>query len=428
MIDREIKTGYKKTKIGGIPEDWELTKLSQCGEISSGGTPSTDNQDYWNGEINWYTPTEVTKLDGNSYIGDSERRITKKGLDSCTARLLPINSIIVCTRATIGVAAILRQPGCTNQGFKNIIANEDKTYYKYLYYFIINQKERLVSLSCGSTFLELSAKDFRNFTVPLPPLPEQKKIAEILSTWDQAIEKLNTLIEKKKELKKGLMQQLLTGKKRFKEFIVSKEYKKTKIGWIPEDWDNIKLENISTIKRGAGSQYLNYVNDSKNGIRLIRINDFLEDDPKYVEDTRHLRRFRITSGDILIAGTGATAGITFLVPDNFKNYAFSYNAPRIRVNNQVNNLFVYYVLNSSLIIKQQYCLFTGNAQHFLDIKAIGGFLIPLPSKKEQSRMIELFWNIDMEIKYMEDKSIRLAQQKKGLMQQLLTGKRRVKLF
>jgi type I restriction enzyme S subunit len=96
-----------------------------------------------------------------------------------------------------------------------------------------------------------------------------------------------------------------------------------------EAWDDIRLKEVADIKRGAGSQYLTYVQTEQEGIRLVRIGDFLGSDPVFVEDTKDMKRFRLQRDDILITGTGATAGITFKVPDKFIDFAFSYNAPRI---------------------------------------------------------------------------------------------------
>ena len=137
----------------------------------------------------------------------------------------------------------------------------------------------------------------------------------------------------------------------------------------PSGWKSIKLAEVSSIKRGAGSQYLQYTDSPSNEtIRLIRISDFLGDSPKYVKKTKDIQRFILEKGDILIAGTGATAGIVFEIPDKFSGLAFSYNAPRIRVKHDTDNKFIGYYLQSSNVLRQQKALFTGNAQPFLDTK------------------------------------------------------------
>ena len=117
MIDN---TAYKNTSVGLIPSNWEVKKIKEIGDVSSGGTPDTTKVRYWNGDINWCTPTDITALK-NKFLGDTKTKITEEGLKSSSAKILPPFSIIVCTRATIGKAAINTVPMSTNQGFKNII-------------------------------------------------------------------------------------------------------------------------------------------------------------------------------------------------------------------------------------------------------------------------------------------------------------------
>ena len=216
MTPNNIPHGYKATALGIIPQEWEVSSLDYFGDIYSGGTPDTEVAEYWNGDIAWCTPSDITKLD-TKYIESTEVKITAKGLKESSATLLPPRSIVVCTRATIGSAAICNTEIATNQGFKNIITNETAN-PEWLYYNIIYSKPRLVRLGCGSTFLEVSKKDFSRFKIVAPLLEEQRKIAEVLGVWDEAIEKQARLIEKLALRKRGLMQRLLSAKLRLPGF------------------------------------------------------------------------------------------------------------------------------------------------------------------------------------------------------------------
>ena len=135
-------------------------------------------------------------------------------------------------------------------------------------------------------------------------------------------------------------------------------------------WKIKNLGDIADIKRGLASQHLNYVENANQGVRLIRINDFKSNSPKFITNTEKTKKLTLRKSDILMAGTGATAGISYLVDDLWDGLPFSYNAPRIRVKNDNSSKFIYYVLNSEKIKNQQNKLFTGNAQPFLDTKAI----------------------------------------------------------
>ncbi|TMO67870.1 restriction endonuclease subunit S [Pseudoalteromonas aurantia] len=194
--------------------EWEEIEVGDLGTIYSGGTPSTTNKAYWDGEIDWITPTDITKQD-SVYIKSSVRKISSEGLKNSSAKLVPKGSLLVCTRATIGEMAITAHEMCTNQGFKNIIPNK-KTNIEFLFYLLTYQKHKLVSKASGSTFLELSKSAFESMKFRVPVIDEQQKIASVLTNADREIEVLEQQLADLKHEKKALMQQLLTGKRRVK--------------------------------------------------------------------------------------------------------------------------------------------------------------------------------------------------------------------
>jgi type I restriction enzyme S subunit len=207
---QQLLTGKKR--FAGFSEEWKEVKLKQLGEVVSGGTPSTTNSDYWDGDVFWVTPTDITKLKSH-YIGSSIRKISKPGLLSCSAKLVPKGSLLVCSRATIGTLAITKTEMCTNQGFKNLVPNKS-TDVEFLYYLLAHERHQLISKASGSTFLELSKKDFDNIRLKVPSFKEQQKIAAVLTSADQEIYALQSKLAHFKQEKKALMQQLLTGKRR----------------------------------------------------------------------------------------------------------------------------------------------------------------------------------------------------------------------
>ena len=210
--DGSVK-GFKQTELGRIPEEWEVKKLNQISDVKSGGTPSTSDSSYWNGSILWCTPTDITALKSQKYISNTLKKITKAGLKNSSAELLPIGSIVMTSRATIGECAITTKNISTNQGFKNFICF-DNTDNEFLYYSLSNSKNRLVQLCSGSTFLEISTTQTRNFEIVVPSTQEQTAIATILSDMDSEIQALQKRLDKTRDIKQGMMQQLLTGKVR----------------------------------------------------------------------------------------------------------------------------------------------------------------------------------------------------------------------
>ncbi|WP_231365110.1 restriction endonuclease subunit S [Treponema bryantii] len=179
-------------------EEWKECTLSDLGTIVGGATPSTkDSSNYENGSIAWITPKDLS-THTERFISHGERNITEKGLKSCSAQLMPPNSILFTSRAPIGYIAIAKNEVCTNQGFKSIVPNKD-TDFMFLYYLLRYNKDNIENLGSGTTFKEVSGSTMRNVPVKVPPLPIQQKIAAILSSLDDKIElnnKINTNLEK----------------------------------------------------------------------------------------------------------------------------------------------------------------------------------------------------------------------------------------
>lgn len=207
---------FKDTKIGRIPKNWKVVKLKDLFNVETGTTPSTKKEEYWNnGTIYWITPIDLSKLNGEICISDSGRKITKKALEDCNLTLLPRGSIIISTRAPVGYVAVLDVDATFNQGCKGLIPKSfETTNVKFYCYYLLSVKKRLEQLSGGSTFKELSKNALENLQIPLPPLSEQCKIAEILSKWDKIIELKKAKKDKLEKMKKKVMELLLTGKVR----------------------------------------------------------------------------------------------------------------------------------------------------------------------------------------------------------------------
>ncbi|MGJ1285069.1 restriction endonuclease subunit S [Sphingobacterium spiritivorum] len=202
-------------------EDWEVKKLGEVCVVIGGGTPSTFNNEFWNGNINWFTPTEVGY---KKYLTSSNRKISEAGLMNSSANMLPINSILLTTRAGIGDVGILKVEACTNQGFQSLVCHSD-THYEFIYYLMQTKKNELLNNASGSTFLEISPNKVKSIEIQIPSFPEQTRISTILSDMDAEIEVLEQKLAKAKQIKQGLMQELLTGRIRLVQSNDKKEAK-----------------------------------------------------------------------------------------------------------------------------------------------------------------------------------------------------------
>ena len=207
---QELLTG--KTRLPGFSGEWRTKQLGELADIRSGGTPSTTQARFWDGDVLWCTPTDVTGLNGFKYLSDTSRRISRLGLKSSSAELVPANSVVMTSRATIGECAINQVPVSTNQGFKNFVPFEHLD-VEFFYYLLVTQKQGFIALCGGSTFLEIGKAQLSAFEVRLPATQtEQASVATILSDLDVEIAALEANLAKARQLKQGMMQELLTGR------------------------------------------------------------------------------------------------------------------------------------------------------------------------------------------------------------------------
>ena len=196
-------------RLPGFTGEWQERTLGELAEIVSGGTPSTANSHYWNGEIKWCTPTDITACE-SKYLFDTEKSITPLGLNSSSTSLLPIGTLLLCSRATVGEIRIAGAKMSTNQGFKALIC-KPQVNNEFLYYHLLENKQLLIDRAYGSTFLEISKKDTAVVVLEMPTLAEQKAIAQLLVKMDEELELVAAQVAKTEALKQGLMQDLLTG-------------------------------------------------------------------------------------------------------------------------------------------------------------------------------------------------------------------------
>lgn len=221
-----------------MKSNWKECTIADLGEVIGGATPSTKNiENYENGDISWITPKDLS-THNNRYIYYGERNITKIGLNSCSTKILPKNSVLFSSRAPIGYVAIAGKEMCTNQGFKSVVPNFN-TNYMFLYYLLKYNKENIENMGSGTTFKEVSGNTMKSIKVYVPTnIETQKKIASILSALDDKIE-LNNKINENLEMQAQAI---------FKSWFVDFE---PFGGVMPEDWKVGKLKDILRLKKNT---------------------------------------------------------------------------------------------------------------------------------------------------------------------------------
>jgi len=414
-------------------EDWNLFNIEDLGQIVSGGTPKTNVSHYWDGDINWITPTDVTAAKGKKFINSTTRKITIEGLNNSSANLLPVGTLIICTRATIGDSVINEVPISTNQGFKSLIPN-DKVLSEYLYYWVIYNKELLIKNSSGSTFLELSTKSFKNLEVLLPPLPEQQKIAEILSTVDAKIEIIDQQISETSELKKGLMQQLLSGKLSVvKNRLLSEaEMKDSVLGRIPESWEVVKFSELIS-SHCYGPRFSSKDYSEIGNVKTIRGTDINQTGDILYEQVpiaqlpfEFVENHKLKNGDLVMITT-ADCGLTGVFINQGFPFIPSAYAVRITLNEKAFPLYFKYVFQTAIAKNQVERFIRKGTVANLPGSDILKFIFPYPKVSEQKKIADILTSVDDKLQVLSEKKVTYQELKQGLMQQLLTGKVRVKV-
>lgn len=201
-------------------DGWVKTNLGEIAEVIGGGTPSTTISDYWDGDIVWLTPTEITSQDGN-VVSDSIRKITYSGFKNSGAHMLPKDTVILTSRASVGFVALAGKELCTNQGFQSLVPSTS-VIPKYLMYWVQQNRPEFESRAAGSTFKEISKNNVKQIKITLPPLLEQKRIVDLISSVDKFIDAISNdgmknsqninLLGSTSKLRSALLSDLLSGK------------------------------------------------------------------------------------------------------------------------------------------------------------------------------------------------------------------------
>lgn len=391
-----IPQGYKQTELGIIPEDWEVKTIASLGNIVGGGTPSTIIPAYWDGGIQWFTPAEIG---ASKYISKSERSISKLGLRSSAARILPKDAILLTTRASIGLSAILLNEATTNQGFQSIIVNTNHC-NEYAYYALKTKVSEMLTLASGSTFAEISKAKLASIKLPIPPIAEQGAIAEVLSDVDGLIAALDKKIAKKRLLKQGAMQQLLTGKKRLPGF--TDEWIKCELLTVCNVLDNKRVP-LNDEQRTSGI----YPYCGANGI------------------VDYIDRYIFDEDLILIAEDGGnfdqyeTRPIAYWMSGK---YWVNNHAHVLKAKNEYNQRYIFYQLEHKDITDY----IVGGTRTKLTRAQLDKIEIAMPSTyAEQQAIATILSEMDKEIADLEAQRDKYRLLKSGMMQKLLTGQIRL---
>lgn len=423
---------YPKYKSSGlnwidtIPSHWSCVRAQYLFDIVSGSTPNSNDKSLWDGNINWITPADFKTED--HYIRNGKRTITQKGYNSCSTTILPLGSIIFSKRAPIGKVVITSDELCTNQGCFGCIPNKGLVSNFFYYLMSILESEYNV-LGSGSTFMEISAKEFRNFKLLVPPVDEQKAIAGYL---DEVTAKVDSLMVEKRAQVEDLRKyrtSLIT------EIVTTGLNPNTPLrnsgiewfGYIPEHWEIVPTQYLFDIISGS-TPNSNVDNFWDGEIRWVTPSDF-----------NTLEHF-ISQGKRNITIKGYESCSTKLVPVN--SIIFSKRAPigKVAITTQelctnqgcfacvskgdIEVNYYYYLMS---ILEAHYNLL-GSGSTFMEISAkeFSMFRLIVPSLSEQQQIADYLdektAKIDSLIEELEAQLSDLATYKQAVITEAVTGK------
>ncbi|MDO9616307.1 MAG: restriction endonuclease subunit S [Pseudomonas sp.] len=399
-----------------LPKDWKTLRLSDIAKISSGGTPSRDTPSYWNGDIPWVRTTEVQNC--HIHPEDIQEHISQHGLENSSAKIVAANSILLAMIGqgkTRGQVALLRLNAATNQNCAAITLNKDQC-PDFYFQQLLSKYQSIRDLSNSAGQSNLSGALVKSIEVIAPPLHEQTKIAKILSTWDKAITTTERLLANSQQQKQALTWQLLTGKNRFAGF--------------SDTWGKQKLSEIST-----------RIQEKTDGeahpiLTISSLSGFVTQEERY---SRYMAGESVNNYILLSRGEFAYNkgnSKTYQYGCIFKLDTFDTGlVPHVYVCFKLNQGFdpeYYAQLFAADYLKDQLAglVNTGVRNNgLLNIKP-SAFLdttVPVPPLAEQQKIAQVLSTADAEISNLQAQLAKLKLEKKALMQQLLTGQRRVRL-
>ena len=435
----EGKEGYKKTKLGWIPEEWDIVKFKNVyeepirdfGSFSStkiisfldNGVPFLKSEMIGAGEIYWdrvfYISEKVHKKLNKSYIKGGQILFSKIG--SALGKAVVYEGEYGECNSNAAIAKITVDNAKANRYFITYLLNNNLSKRQF--------KQKIISL-----LPRINLGDISSLLIPLPPLNEQLKIVEILSTYDKSIKKLGNLVSKKEDVKKGLMQTLLTGKKRFKKFVQEDGFHGTKLGELPKDWDVLRLSDIVDIRSS------NVDKKSKEGEIQVELcnymdvynNEYIDKSIKFMPataTTREIERFRLDVGDVVITKDSETPediAMPAVVSEDLEGVVCGYHLVILRPKKKkINGFFLSIALQEPSYHHHFIRLANGVTRFGLTVGSIEKAIVPVPPLEEQEKIVKVFANLNSQISDLKEELDILKTQKKGMMQKLLTGEVRV---
>ena len=397
-------------------------KLSEIGQIVAGGTPKTKIEEYWNGDVPWITPKDLSSHAG-MYISRGERNISQVGLDNSSAKLLPKGTVLFTSRAPIGYVAIARNEVTTNQGFKSIIVDDENDNI-FIYYLLKNNIDIIENHANGSTFKEISGSVMKSLEFGIPSLREQKAIAHILSTLDDKIEVNNQINKTLENMAQAIFKQW------FVDFEFPNEngepYKssggemvESELGTIPKGWEVVQFRDIFRFVKGKKPKTIAEC-EFKDSEKYLTIDVLNRNSVLFCSKEKVIEA---NSEDVLMVMGGASSGAVYF---GQKGVVASTLAKLELISQKVSNQFLFYAIKYFENDIKTHT--TGSAIPHTDKEYTYRLMIALPNDISlQTKIDDLLCDISDTFIAREQENAVLKATRDTLLPKLMSGEIRVPL-
>ena len=403
-IDDSVKKKVPELRFPGFTDDWEERKLGELSNIVGGGTPSTSNPEYWDGDIDWYAPAEIGE---QSYVSKSKKTITELGLKKSSARILPVGTVLFTSRAGIGNTAILAKEATTNQGFQSIVPDQNKL-DSYFIFSRTNELKRYGEVTgAGSTFVEVSGKQMSKMSIMVPELSEQQKIGNFFKELDNTIALHQRKLDLLKEQKKGYLQKMFPKN--------GAKVPELRFAGFADDWEDRKLGDFLKTPEKVKAHI-----QSKDDLMTLKLNlGGLESGSN--RETLELGStiyYKRKAGQFIYGKQNFFNGSMAIIPIDLDGKATSGDVPSLDVVGILSEyLYVYVSRGDYWKSKESEASGTGSKR--IHEKTLQGFDIKVPSTQNEQRQIGSFFKqLDATIALHQRKLDLLKEQKKGFLQKM----------
>lgn len=389
-------------------DDWEQVLLDSVAKRGSGHTPDKKHPEYWGGSIKWISLQDSAQLDA-LYIEDTAATITAEGIKNSSAVLHQKGTVVLSRDAGVGKSAIMADDMAVSQHFMAWTCGQRLDNH-FLYYWLQSKKPEFERIANGNTIKTIGLPYFKELTIPLPTVEEQKRIASALSDIDTLISSLDQLVAKKRNIRKATMQQLLTGQSRLPGF--------------SGEWEVRRLGEVFSISTGRSkSAYIATYGDHW----IVDMGSVSTDGKLLVSKSTDYKADFLNIGDLVmpkddIGGGGIIGRVGYIDVDEI--YVLSDHVYRLQANCG-NPLFLSFAINGYRINSALRKKVIGSAQLGLSRKSVEEQEISLPSLEEQTAIANILSDMDTELATLETRRDKASQLKQGMMQELLTGRIRL---